>query len=58
MACSVISCERLEVLRTAMSLLSPISDSFWKLKEPFLNKKKSQSQAARELGIDPKTFRN
>lgn len=36
----------------------PIPDSFWKLKKLFLNKKKSQNQAARELGVDPKTFRN
>ncbi len=36
----------------------PIPDSFWKLKESFLDKKKSQNQAVRELGVDPKTFRN
>lgn len=36
----------------------PIPSRFWKLKESFLNKEKSQNQVARELGVDPKTFRN
>lgn len=36
----------------------PIPSMFWKQKESFLNKEKSQNQAARELGVDSKTFRN
>lgn len=36
----------------------PIPSLFWKQKESFLNQEKSQNQAARELGIDPKTFRS
>ena len=36
----------------------PIPGLFWRLKVSFLNKEKSQNQAARELGVDPKTFRN
>lgn len=36
----------------------PIPSLFWSSKESFLNKEKSQNQAARELGVDPKTFRN
>lgn len=36
----------------------PIPGLFWKLREPFLNKEKSQNQAAKELGVDPKTFRS
>lgn len=36
----------------------PIPSLFWSSKKSFLNKEKSQNQAARELGVDPKTFRN
>lgn len=36
----------------------PIPDLFWRLKEDYLHKEKSQNQAARELGVDSKTFKN
>lgn len=36
----------------------PIPSLFWSSKKSFLSKEKSQNQAARELGVDPKTFRN
>lgn len=36
----------------------PIPGLFWGLKVLFLNKEKSQNQAAKELGVDPKTFRS
>lgn len=36
----------------------PIPGLFWRLKASVLNKEKSQNQAAKELGVDPKTFRS
>lgn len=36
----------------------PIPKSFWNIKESFLANEKSQNQASRELGIDPKTFKS
>lgn len=36
----------------------PIPILFWTLKGMFLDREKSQNQAARELGVDPKTFKS
>lgn len=36
----------------------PVPNMFWRQRASFLNNEKSQNQAARELGVDPKTFKS